>query len=95
MGCGHAWVCLNSRAAGTQRAADAWRGYFVLRKDALWSPEDRAASYTLLFDTMTWTPIEPEPAVRFRGVRARSTLTAPAFSPSHTMNETEGKEMDG
>jgi len=47
----------------------AWRGYFVLSKEALYTPEDAAAPITLLFDTMTWTPIDPAPVSRFRGLR--------------------------
>jgi hypothetical protein len=47
----------------------AWRGYFVLSSEALWTPEDAAAPITLLFDTTTWTPIDPVPAGRFRGIR--------------------------
>jgi len=47
----------------------AWRGYFVLSKEALYTPEDAAAPITLLFDTTTWTPIDPVPASRFRGLR--------------------------
>ncbi len=47
-----------------------WRGYFVLRKDALWSPEDRRAPFTILFDTRTWKEIAPLSVARFRGIRA-------------------------
>ncbi len=47
----------------------AWTGYFVLSKEALWTPEDAAAPFTLVFDTKTWTPIDPVPVSRFRGVR--------------------------
>ena len=47
----------------------AWRGYFVLSKEALYTPEDAAAPITLLFDTTTWTPIDPVPVSRFRGLR--------------------------
>jgi hypothetical protein len=46
-----------------------WCGYFVLTSDVLWSPEDTRAPWTLLFDTKTWTPIEPVPVKRFRGIR--------------------------
>ena len=48
---------------------NAWQGYFVLSKTALWSPEDEAAPWTLLFDTRTWTTIEPKAVKRFRGIR--------------------------
>ena len=47
----------------------AWRGYFVLSKEALWTPEDAPAPFTLLFDTTTWTPVDPVPVSRFRGIR--------------------------
>jgi hypothetical protein len=47
----------------------AWRGYFVLSKEALYTPEDAAAPFTLIFDTTTWTPIDPVPVSRFRGIR--------------------------
>jgi hypothetical protein len=47
----------------------AWRGYFVLSKEALYTPEDAAAPFTLLFDTTTWTPIDPVPSSSFRGIR--------------------------
>jgi len=46
----------------------AWRGYFVLLKEALYTPEDAPAPFTLLFDTTTWTPIDPVPVSRFRGI---------------------------
>jgi len=45
----------------------AWRGYFALSGEALFSPNDPSAPYTLLFDTRTWTPIQAVPAKRFRG----------------------------
>ena len=44
----------------------AWRGYFELSGEALFSPNDFSAPYTLLFDTRTWTPIPSVPAKRFR-----------------------------
>lgn len=47
----------------------AWRGYFILSPEALWSPEDKRAPWTLLFDTKTWTPIRPMSVKRFRGLR--------------------------
>ncbi len=47
----------------------AWRGYFVLSESALYTPEDEAAPWTLLFDARSWTPIEPVPVKRFRGLR--------------------------
>lgn len=76
-------------------SAGRWRGYFALSKEALWSPEDRAAPYALIVDTTTWTEVAPEPAPRFRGVRALSSLVG-AASPSPTpLKEMKGKEMDG
>ena len=45
----------------------AWRGYFKLKREALFSPNDFSAPYTLLFDTRTWTPILAVPTKRFRG----------------------------
>lgn len=50
-------------------SAGSWRGYFILAKDVLWSPDDPAASITLLLDAATWTPIARTPARRFRGLR--------------------------
>jgi len=46
-----------------------WRGYFVLSGDILWNPEDDEKPYSLIFDTASWTPIDPIPARRFRGFR--------------------------
>ena len=45
----------------------AWRGYFILSGEALFSPNDFSTPYTLLFDTRTWTPILAVPTKRFRG----------------------------
>ncbi len=47
----------------------AWTGYFRLSTEVLWTPEDAVAPLTLLFDTATWTPIDPVPVRRFRGIR--------------------------
>ncbi len=44
-----------------------WCGYFVLSGEALYNPEDERTPYTLLFDTRTWTEIDPVPVKRFRG----------------------------
>jgi hypothetical protein len=44
-----------------------WRGYFVLAAEATFNPRDRRAPYGLLFDTRSWTRIDPVPATRFRG----------------------------
>jgi len=49
----------------------AWRGYFKLCDHALYSPEDPAAPFTLLFDARTWTPIEAIPVKRFRSFTYR------------------------
>jgi hypothetical protein len=54
-----------------------WCGYFLLSKEALWTPEDATAPFTLLFDTKSWTPIAPVPVKRFRGLRVlRSSVAA-------------------
>lgn len=45
----------------------AWRGYFKLSGDALYNPDDSRTPYTILFDTRSWTRIEPVPVERFRG----------------------------
>lgn len=44
-----------------------WVGYFVLQDEILWSPEDRRAPYSLLFDTRSWVDIKPIRTKRFRG----------------------------
>lgn len=48
-------------------AEGAWRGYFTLSPEALYSPNDVSAVYTLLFDTRSWTPIRPVSVKHFRG----------------------------
>ena len=45
----------------------AWRGYFRLSAEALYSPADTGASFSLLFDTRSWTPIPAVPVRHFRG----------------------------
>jgi len=45
----------------------AWRGYFTLSHEALFNPNDQSVPYTLLFDTCSWTSIDPVPVKRFRG----------------------------
>ena len=45
----------------------AWRGYFILSSEALFSPNNLSAPYTLLLDTCSCTPIEPVPVKHFRG----------------------------
>jgi hypothetical protein len=71
----------------------AWRGYFTLCKDILYSPGDPIAPFALLFDARTWTRIDPVPVNRFRGFTYRvpnipddkktqpSTNPRPAHSP--------------
>ena len=54
-------------------SAGTWCGCFTLNKDVLWSPEDKSAPITLLFDTRSWTPIPPVPVNRFRGLRPLTT----------------------
>ena len=49
----------------------AWRGYFTLCDDALYTAEDPRAPFTLLFDARTWTPIDPLPVEHFRGFTYR------------------------
>jgi len=44
-----------------------WRGFFVLDDDVLYTPEDDAP-FSFVFDTRTWTPFAPVPAIRFRGI---------------------------
>lgn len=45
----------------------AWRGYFTLREEILWNPEDTRAPYSLIFDTRSWVEIKPLKTHRFRG----------------------------
>ena len=45
----------------------AWRGYFTLSREALFSPDDQSVPFTLLFDTCSWTPIHAVSAKRFKG----------------------------
>jgi hypothetical protein len=54
----------------------AWRGYFTIT-DALFIRTGSRFEYTLLFDTATWTPIDPLPVERFRGYTKR----VPALLP--------------
>jgi hypothetical protein len=35
----------------------AWQGFFVLKDEVLWSPEDSRCPYALIFDTRTWRVI--------------------------------------
>jgi hypothetical protein len=45
----------------------AWQGYFILKNEILWSPEDSRCPYALIFDTRTWVEIRPVKTRRFRG----------------------------
>ena len=45
----------------------AWQGYFVLKNEVLWNPEDSRCPYALIFDTRTWNEIRPVKTKRFRG----------------------------
>jgi len=76
-------------------SSGSWRGYFILSKEALWSPEDRAAPYALIVDTKTWTRITPTRAPSFRGVRALSSLVGTMPTSAEPLKEMKGKEMDG
>ncbi len=67
----------------------AWRGYFVLSTEALWTPEDAAAPITLLFDTTTWMPIDPVPVSRFRGIRMLKR------GPTQRPKDTSRNDKDG
>ena len=49
----------------------AWRGYFRLCDDALYSAEDPRAPFTLLFDARTGMPIDPVPVKHFRSFTYR------------------------
>jgi hypothetical protein len=44
-----------------------WQGYFTLKNEILWNPEDKRAPYSLVFDTRTWVEIKPLKTKRFRG----------------------------
>ncbi len=44
-----------------------WIGYFLMSGEALYCPEDEKAPYVLLFDSRSWTEIEPQPRTRFQG----------------------------
>ena len=64
----------------------AWRGYFTLSRDALYNPNDESAPFGLLFDTRTWTPIEPVPVKRFRGF----TYNVPPLTSAGTASPPNG-----
>lgn len=49
-----------------------WRGYFMLAREALYSPDIVGTPFTLLFDTRSWTEIpRTVSAKRFRGFTYR------------------------
>lgn len=61
----------------------AWRGYFLLSHEALFNPKDQSVPYTLLFDTCSWTPIDPVPVKRFRGFTYNVPRSSTTDSPLH------------
>lgn len=61
-----------------------WRGYFKLSGEALYNPEDDRAPYTLLFDTRSWTEIQPVRVRRFRGF----TYDVPSGGPATVTGST-------
>jgi hypothetical protein len=65
----------------------AWIGYFVLSKEALWTPEDASAPFALLFDTKSWTPITPVSVKPFRGIRVLKRGSAEAKDYTPEVNE--------
>jgi hypothetical protein len=70
----------------------AWIGYFKISGEALYNPRDSSAPYTLLFDTRTWTRIEPLPTRSFRGF----TYNVPRLAETRTSERTEknGREKE-
>jgi len=64
----------------------AWRGYFTLSPDALYSPNDVSAAYTLLFDARSWTPIALVPVKHFRGFTYNVPRSTPDSSASASAN---------
>ena len=48
-------------------SAGAWIGHIKISGQALYHPRDSSVPYTLLFDTHTWTRIEPRLLQSFRG----------------------------
>lgn len=63
-------------------AGGAWRGYFTLSDEALFSPNDVRVPFTLLFDTRSWTPIQPVPVSHFRGFTYKVPSPTPALAES-------------
>ena len=60
----------------------------MLSRDALYNPDDERAPFGLLFNTRTWTPVEPEPAPRFRGFTYKVPRLLPVGSSSPDNNTT-------
>ena len=60
----------------------AWKGYFTLCDDALYTAEDPRAPFTRLFDARTWMPIAPLPVTHFRGFTYRVPGVSTAASTS-------------
>ena len=62
-----------------------WRGFIVLSGQVLFSAQNSARPYTLIFDPRTWTPIAPQPAPpRTHG--PGYTLQAPIFRPRRRLS---------
>ena len=68
--------------------AGVWQGYFVLKDEILWSPEDARCPYALLFDPRSWVDIKPLKTKRFRGFTYNTPppaevapLSTPVISP--------------
>jgi hypothetical protein len=47
--------------------SSVWQGYFILKDEVLFSPEDTRCPYALLFDPRSWVEIKPLKTKRFRG----------------------------
>ena len=61
-------------------AGSAWRGYSILSPEALFSPNDPSLPFTLLSDTCSWTPRDPDPTKRFRSFTYKVPQLSPASS---------------
>lgn len=59
----------------------SWKGFFILSRDALYHPDDMRTPYSLLFDTRTWTPIQPVPVKHFRGFTYKVPPDVPIDTP--------------
>jgi len=56
----------------------AWRGYFVLGPDSLFTPNDCRTPFALLFDARSWTEIPSSPVKQFRGFTYKVPTTTAA-----------------